>query len=118
MNIWELNKLISKHVLHIAIQFHACKPANQQAKVKLNDNFIILGRVCVDLITKGLLITDNERKSRVVLQGQLDDCPEIDTTTFILWHPPPRIQKKAGDLFSLFNFRFHAFTGLQLGHKF
>jgi hypothetical protein len=38
----------------------------------------------VDLITKGLLITDNERKSPVVLQGQLDDCPEIDTTIFIL----------------------------------
>jgi hypothetical protein len=71
----------------------------------------------VDLSTKGLLITDNERKSPVVLQGQLDDCPEIDNTIFILWHPP-QIHKKAGDLFSLFNFRFYAFTGLQLGHKF
>jgi hypothetical protein len=34
MNIGELNKLISKTCLHIAIQFHAGKPANLQVKGK------------------------------------------------------------------------------------
>jgi hypothetical protein len=117
MTIWGLYKLISKHVLHIAIQFHACKPANQQAKVKNSMTIYILGRV------RGL---DYQRITYYRQWEEISSCA-AGPAWWLSWNRYHNFytltsttdpEKSWRPFLFLFNFRFHAFTGLQLNHKF